>query len=89
MLFHGDDPRAGRRQLQRLAAGRGAEVNDLLVLHIAQQQRGQAGGGILHPPASLIETMVRSSTSLRRTDAARMAEQADAFGMGGIVVRAR
>ena len=47
--------RAGGAELHGLAAGRGAEVGDALAGDVAQQARGQGGGGVLHPPGALGE----------------------------------
>ena len=46
---------AGGAELQRLAAGRGAEIGDALAGDVAQQADGQGGGGVLHPPRAFGE----------------------------------
>jgi len=46
---------AGGAELHGLAAGRGAEVGDLLARDVAQQARRQGSGGVLHPPGALGE----------------------------------
>ena len=51
----GHDVRAGGGQLQRLAAGRGAEVQHLVAGLDAQQAGGDGGGGVLHPPGPVLE----------------------------------
>ena len=46
---------SGRGELQRLAAGRGAEVEHAQAADLAEQARGQRGAGVLHPPGALGE----------------------------------
>lgn len=48
----GGGARAGGRELQRLAAGRGAQVEGALPRPGRQQPHGDGGGRVLHPPAA-------------------------------------
>ncbi len=48
--------RAGRSQLRRFAARRGAQIDHGFIAHIAKQRYGQGCGGILHPPFPFTKT---------------------------------
>ena len=52
----GDNVRARRRQLRRLAAGRGAQVQHPPAAHVAQQLRRQRRRRVLNPPSAVVIT---------------------------------
>ena len=51
-VIDGGHIRSGRCQLRRLAAGRGAEVDDRAAAHVAEQAHGQGRTCVLNPPGA-------------------------------------
>ena len=81
--------RAFRGKLGSLSAGRRAKVGHAQAAHIAQQQRGQSGGGILHPPCALRITFDVLDAALvgephRARRQKRAAEPGRPFGSAGL-----
>ena len=60
------DPGAGERQLHGLAAGRRAEVGDLLAGDVAEQAGRERRRGVLHPPGAFAVAGKQRDSALRR-----------------------